>query len=386
MPTLKAVQRLHRIKKDGTAEIQIRVSHNRKTIYVRTGYYVKPAHLIDGVIKKHPESTLLNLMIEDKKAEILQNLLRQDLDDKKLNLNKATGKKPATMQTMFGAIQYVLKTFEIQRKSASYRRMLTNLSYIKEAWGKDIYIDDIKITDVEKFVNYRYQKGNSNSTVKKNLIDLSSVLNHIGYKGDNLFMDYSKKIKADPIKREKLTYAEIRMLENVKLSGLADLARDMYLFSFYTHGMRFENVSTIKREDVQKDHIFYRMNKGHDHREIAIHPKLKAIIQKYIKGTSLYLFPVVKSEHNEWNKKEVIGNANTLINKYLLNAARIAGIEKHISFHTARHTFAYLSKKKMVHVNVIQDALGHSKQSTTQGYLKSLDDDTINNALSVLYE
>lgn len=386
MPTFKAVQRLHRIKKDGTAEIQIRVTHERKVTYVRTGHYVKPKHLKNGEVVNHSDAALLNLKIEDKISEIRKGILRQELLHETINVSKATGKRPESSETMWGAVKHVLKKYEAQNQPSAYYRMKTNLTYIQEAWGRDKYIDDITKIDVELYANYRFQKGNTASTVKKNLKDLATVLNHIDYKGYNHFKAYAKSIKAKPVKREKLTAGDILRLEQVKLKGMADIARDMYLFSFYIHGARFENVATFKREYIKGNVIQYQMNKGGDHREISIHPKLKAIINKYINAETLYLFPVVKKVHNDWNKKEILGSANTMINNFLINAAQQAGIETHVHFHQARHTFAYLSKKKMVHQSVIQDALGHSKASTTQGYLKSLDDDYINDALKGLYE
>lgn len=75
-----------------------------------------------------------------------------------------------------------------------------------------------------------------------------------------------------------------------------------------------------------------------------------------------------------------------MINKFLLYAARTAGIEKHISFHTARHTASYLAKVAGISTDVIKDALGHSKFATTEGYLKSLSDDYINKEYGKLYE
>lgn len=387
MPTFKAVQRLHRIKKDGTAEIQIRITHNRKVKYVRTGHYIKPKHLKNGLVVNHTDSTLLNLKIEDKISELRQNILKQELLKEEINIGKAAGKRPDTTETMFGAIRHVMAKFEAQNQPASFNRMQTNLTYIQEAWNnKDKYLTDVTKIDVEQYANFRFKKGNKATTVRKNLTDLATVLNHIDFKGYNHFKGYAKTIKAKPVKREKLTADDIRKLEQVKLRGMADIARDMFLFAYYLHGARFESVATFKREYIQGNVIRYTMNKGGDHREISIHPKLKAIISKYITGESLYLFPVVKKMHNDWNKKEILGSANTMINNFLINAGQQGGIETRLHFHLSRHTFAYLSKKKLVHPSVIQDALGHQKASTTQVYLKSLDDDYINEALKGLYD
>lgn len=386
MPSFKTLQLPHQIKKDGTAQILIRITHGRKVKYIKTGYYVKPAQLREGIVIKHSDAALMNIAIEEKKSKLLQNILRQDLSGEEINIGKAAGKKPESSETMFGAIKHVMNKYQAQNQPASFNRMKTNFDYLQKAWQKDIYISDITKIDVEKYVNYRYQLGNGASTVKKNLKDLSSVLNHIDYKGRNFFQEYSKSIKAEPVQREKLTADEIKLLESVKLKGLADVARDMFLFSFYTQGSRFESVATLSREAINNNHIIYRMNKGKKIREILIHPKLKNIIEKYFDAKTLYLFPVVKEKHNDWNKKEIIGRANALINNFLNHAAQQAGIERHIHFHLARHAASYLALVSGINTSIIKDALGHSSIRTTEVYLKSLSDDKINEAYKILYE
>lgn len=386
MPTLKVCQLDHQIKKDGTAQILIRIIHKKKVAYVKTGYYIKPAQLKEGIVTKHPDAVMLNMAIEQKKSELLQNILKQDLNNEEINIAKAAGKRELTTATMYGAIRHVINMYEAQKKATAFRKMRINDQFLKEAWSKDIYLNDITKLDVEKFANYRYQKGNGKSTVKKNVRDLGTVLNHVGFKGHNYFYEYAKNIKAKPAQRDKLTFEEIKLLENAHLKGMYDIARDMFLFAFYAQGMRFESVATFKREYIRGEYLYYTMNKGEKSREIFIHPKLKAIIEKYINGTSLYLFPVVKEVHTIWNKKEIIGTVNAMINNFLTGAAQRCGIDKHVSSHVARHTFAYLSLKKNITTEIIKDALGHSTVKVTECYLKSLGDDAINEAVKVVYD
>ncbi|PSL44153.1 hypothetical protein CLV51_10618 [Chitinophaga niastensis] len=75
-----------------------------------------------------------------------------------------------------------------------------------------------------------------------------------------------------------------------------DLGRDMYLFAFYSQGMRFANVATTKREAIDEAYLDYRMNKGRDLRSIKIHPKLARIIDKDWNSGGPYLFPLLKKE------------------------------------------------------------------------------------------
>ena len=198
-------------------------------------------------------------------------------------------------------------------------------------------------------------------------------------------MEYKKDILnlLNDLKSLGLSRREVEERLSYKTHYIADLARDMFLFSFYTHGMRFQNVATMP--PVHGSVIQYRMNKGKKIREISIHPKLKGIIDKY--NGKPYLFPLLKSEPlNQWELKEMTDKANALINLYLKRVAVICGIEKRLTFHIARHTFAYLSLDNGVSYEILKDALGHSSYSTTQMYLKSLSDRKINEAVKALYE
>lgn len=50
-----------------------------------------------------------------------------------------------------------------------------------------------------KYIDYRYSKGNGANTIKKNLNDLATVLNFVKYKGDNIFTEYAKRIVPIPV-------------------------------------------------------------------------------------------------------------------------------------------------------------------------------------------
>ena len=105
MPTIKVVQLPHQIRQDGTVQILIRLTHNRKVTYCKTGYYVKPSQLKDGKVIKHPDQALLNINIEHKRHELLQTVLKQDGTKEGINLDKATGKETEATDTntMFNA-------------------------------------------------------------------------------------------------------------------------------------------------------------------------------------------------------------------------------------------------------------------------------------------
>ena len=66
------------------------------------------------------------------------------------------------------------------------------------------------------------------------------------------------------------------------------------------------------------------------------------------------------------------------MNKYIKEVVHFANIEKDISFHTARHTFATLFLKKSSKANgilILQQLLGHSNIETTMVYSHVLNED-----------
>lgn len=371
-------------KKDGTYPIVIRVIIGRKPKYFSTGYSVKESQFKDGLVIRHSDCVLINRAIETKRASIATEIYKADIDQRKIDVEDLGRKRGKG--TFLAALQDRMDVFEQNNQVASYNRLKAKRAIIKAAWGKDVRLADIDRKWVEKYISHRLGMGSKVITVKKDLSELSSILNNSDYEGRDWFRLAQKKLKAEPVSKEKLSLSEVDALETEKMTGLNDVARDMFLFAFYCQGMRFENVATFHERQIKNGVIKYRMNKGRKVREIEIHPKLKALIEKY-SGGEPYLFPVVKKKVTDnWSKKQLIDSANALINTHLKRVAIICGIEKNLSTHLSRHTFAYLSLKRGVKIEILKDALGHSDFKTTQMYLKSFSEDEINEAVKGLYD
>jgi integrase/recombinase XerD len=379
MATLKIILRTTHKKNDGTFPIVFRLTENRQSKIIVTGFAVKENQFKDGIVIKHPDSVLINNAIEIKRSALMANIINANVQGIDVDLGK---KEP----TLFNAIDKLLNHYEAKGMAASFNRMLTNKRILKEVLGNDVKLSKIDKSHIDKYIEYRYNTGNGAATVRKNLQDLSTVLTFVDYTGKNYFKLAMKAQHPEPVNREKLTLTEIEILENIKLEGLNDLARDMFLFSYYCHGMRFESVAIFDKSMISEGFIHYRMNKGKKMRQIEIHGKLGAIIYKYSNNETMYLFPLIKKVHDNWSKKEIIGTGNVVINTHLKRVAIMAGIDKKISMHMARHSFATNAVIKGVSHSVLKDALGHSSYATTEKYLKSLSDKNINDAVKVMWD
>lgn len=397
MATLNIKLKTHRQKNDGTYPIAFQLVIDRKPNYEHSGRSVKESQFKEGTsdwVRRHPDSVLINRNLEIRRSEIMKNLLDAEAGKFPLLAKAIFSGNPSTGMTL-GRLLDERANYFSENESSWYYRLRSIKKELLECWGKDMELNEITLKEVEQYQFFLNKRGNSNNTIAKKMKTVRTLIKkkmELGeYVGKNSFA--ALKMNLTPVRKEKLTWEELRALEEVKLVGKIDDVRKLFLFSFHAQGMRFENCILLMREDIKEDKITYRMNKGKKIREILIHPKLKAIIDYYLERSqgSPYLFPFVEKapkNANSWRHKK--DELNALVNKYLKRIAILAGIEKNLTMHIARHTFAYLLKKYQAdrgesNIYVIQEALGHSDIKTTQMYLESLDDDRINKAIVGMY-
>lgn len=388
MASVKLVLKSNQPKKDGTIPILIRVTIKRRVKYFSTCYSVKEHQFKEGAdnwVSRHPDSVLINAALEVKRATYAENIYKADIAGTDIDVD-SLGTRKKKSGTFFTAMKIRLNMLEERNQAAMYEKLWAKFKILREVWNKDVFLVDINKTRVDQYITARIKKGIHVNTIKKELSYFSSVLKAVEHQGPDYFNRAQANLVHVKAKKEKLSAAEVKEIETKPMFGLTAVARDMWLFAFYTHGMRFENVATFKESAIKNGYIRYKMNKGKDTREIEISPKLQIIIDRY-KGNKPYLFPVVKKEVNSvWDKKSIIGSANTLINTHLKRVAVICGIEKNLTTHISRHTFAFLTLKRNVSHGIIKDALGHSSIKTTEMYLQSFSDDDINEAVKGLYD
>lgn len=140
-------------------------------------------------------------------------------------------------------------------------------------------------------------------------------------------------------------------------------------------GMRFSDVCKLKWENITDTEVVYTMGKSEKRagatRYIPITPKVKQILDRY-KADKLFVFPILDNcNPNDIEDIEyTIYIANNRLNRSIKILAKHAGINKHISMHIAKHSFASYAVKNNVNLFHISKLLGHTKLATTEHYLR----------------
>jgi site-specific recombinase XerD len=141
-------------------------------------------------------------------------------------------------------------------------------------------------------------------------------------------------------------------------------------------------------------------------RDLILIPQAKAILDCYHiedKQRDEYIFPLlddtkgyakaVTQDEKDTMSVELktalfndISAKTALLNKYLKEIAGEADIEKHLSFHVSRHSFAKLAKDKGTNSGVVQGLLAHSSLKTTEGYMGQFDTSVEDAAMEKIFD
>lgn len=272
-----------------------------------------------------------------------------------------------------------------QNKTIQKNTKLTYQSTLKHLKGfrQTITFDDLTYKFIHDFENYLLANGLNTNSTGKYLKILKAVVNtaiNYGYMDLNKYPFRNFKIKSQASARTFLTPEEIERIENLTFeSKQANLkrVRDMYLFAVYS-GLRFSDIVRLQASNIEemegKKYIVLSMEKTKEPLRLPIYllfdGKPIALLEQYTDPNRRFFFDDF---------------TNQFVNRELKEIAKMADIDKVVTFHTARHTTATYLLYKGVNMAVVQKLLGHTKISTTQIYAKVMDK-TTENELKKVFE
>jgi integrase len=190
---------------------------------------------------------------------------------------------------------------------------------------------------------------------------------------DNPFRTLRKKKADAPASRLHLSHQQLADLREVELTGLATLARDIYLAQYYLHGSRIGAVLTLQWVQVSATQVQFKAEKGGPRKTVNISPELARILARYQQveaPASALVFPCLPAAFHSLSvadKHAARAKAIHRVNFQLSSIAKKLGIEGYLSSHTARHTLA-AHAAQLGGLEVAQGMLGHSSAAMTAHY------------------
>ena len=270
----------------------------------------------------------------------------------------------------------------------------SKVSFFKFIGSKRIYFKDITPNLLDRYEIHLRSNGNIDSGIAVKMRAIRALYNDAIKKGfahkENYPFDAYKlsKLKGKGNKRA-LTYGDVMKIKNFDSSEFPTLinTKNYFLFSYYTGGMNFHDMMNLKWDNVHGDRIIYVRSKTKGRFNIKILPPVQEILDYYKnqKRASRYVFPIILNNDStpiqlEYRKEKTLKR----FNRDLKKIASICDIEQKITSYVARHSFATNMKQKGVSTDIISEAMGHQNLTITQAYLKELENDVLDEAMSKL--
>ena len=254
-------------------------------------------------------------------------------------------------------------------------RYKTSLSHTIEFLQWKYKVSDIEINKIDHAFVTDYEfwlrsvRNCANNTAVKYIKNFNKIIKIClanDWLDKNPFANYKSKVKE--VERVYLSEEEIQnIIEKDFKTERLSLVRDIFLFSCFT-GLAYIDVKNLTKSHISigidgEKWIFTHRQKTESASKIPILPLTQMIIDKY------------EDNPQSVNQEKLLPIlSNQKMNAYLKEIDTVCNIEKELTFHIARHTFATtVTLTNGVPIESVSKMLGHKNLRTTQHYAKVLD-------------
>lgn len=348
-------------------------------VYLPTNVFLRPKHwnhFQQEVVSSHPNHELLNRFLQ----EIMLKLEWKELQMWKNNT-------PLTLKQLLmtnneckevdspSFINFCSEYIRVSRKRESTKKNLMTTVKVLSSFNPTTSFNDITYEYIMEFEKFLFDRRYKINTIIKHIKHLRSFYNEalnrkLIRNGEDAFKRY-KMLKGEA-KYTFLLPDELNKLENLTLIGKNRKMRhtlDAFLFCCYT-GLRYSDFCSLTKDNlVIIDNKVWLMYKS-----VKTEVETRLPLYLLFNGKAISILNRYEGEMEAFFRI----NSNSCIDKELKKIKTLAGINTHISFHTARHTNATLLVYKGVNITTVQKLLGHKNIRTTQHYADILPQGIVN--------
>ena len=384
MVTLKVkFKAFHRGNKEGRIGYQVSDGQKTRCIYTEHRLYSnewnrrKACPVFEGVDEERKEY-LLSIY------EKIQKEMRE-LEGVILLLRRK--------ETAFSADDVVLKYLELKENRFFFTFMRKVIGQLRDAGkirtgetyaatlnsiirfrdGKDFSIEELTSGFLLSYETWLKSRGVSMNTVSFYMRILRAVNNRAVAEGiveqrypfKQVYTGNEKTVKR-AVTLEVIK--ELKALDYPENSPFA-LARDMFLFSFYTRGMSFIDMAFLRKADLNDGVLSYRRQKTGQRLFIKWEP-------------CIYLLSLIRRP-GENERRQYLSESHR-ITRNLKTIGKTLGLSSPLTMYVARHAWASIAKSKNIPIAVISESMGHDSEKTTRIYLAALDKTSIDDANNLI--
>lgn len=397
MATLKIMLDKQKMNQEGECPVMIKVLHNRGRRFINLyqkvklmEWDIKKARLNEksGTLEERRTHMKINFYMESELMKLRKIIM--DLDMTRLNYSiddivKAYYNK-SSIVPIFDYINEIIRSLEKIGKNGNsnvYRETMGRLK--KYSNREDLTFEEVNYSFLRNFEAHLQEKGCKVNTVSFYLRTIRSIFNRAikdGVVGEEYYPFKKITIRKEKTIKRAIYKEEIAAIKNIDLSlrSSLELARDLFLFSFYMRGMSFKDIAFLKVSNIVGERIYYSRQKTSQKLNIKLTDKAMDIILKYndLSNRSSFLFPIIRFPgKNEFNQYK---NGYRKTNRRLKLLGDLLNFRIPLTTYVARHSWASIAKRSGIPTSVISEGLGHDSEKTTQIYLDSFENNVLDAA------
>ncbi|AXT18474.1 site-specific integrase [Flavobacteriaceae bacterium AU392] len=363
-----------KLNKKGKCPIRCRLTYNKERRHFATGLFINPNNWLSKqqtIKPDEPDAELIETQLSLIKTKINKAFLMLQIKEESFNVEDVYSLyKGEKTQKQYNVVEF----FE---RYLNKLKTLIGIDIKQVTWNKFYYIKN----DVKSFIKWKYKTNDyalknleanflteleyfykvnqklKQITINKKLQRFKKVIKVAvaeNYLEKNPFILH----KAKRVNKEIvfLTPEELETLEGYEFKqSRLQFIKDLFVFSCYT-GLPYRELMDLKRSNIIKGfdgNLWIKMKREKTSKELSIPllPKALNIIDTYNNEDEL-VFPRI---------------SNQKYNSYLKEIAAIVGIEKNLTTHIARKTFAStVLLYNDVPMEIVSEMLGHSSMKVTQ--------------------
>ena len=253
-------------------------------------------------------------------------------------------------------IEQIIQKMRVKRYSANTIKTYASCLQLFFKYFEGADTANLNREDIISYMDDLVQRGYSKSAQNQYINAIKFYYEkHLGRERTFYFIERPFKDQRVPIVLSKSeTQRLFHAVENLKHRTI--------LYTIYGCGLRISELINLKMSDIDREYmcLWIRKGKGNKDRQIPVSLKLLELLERYYKvyKPTVYLI----------NGQNGLQYSSGSIQKIIKVASQRASIQKHVTPHTLRHSFATHLLENGTDLRCIQSILGHNDIKTTQIY------------------
>ncbi len=350
---------------NGKHRIRIAVAHRSQTRYISTQFILDSAsQMKNGRVVRHENAANINTCLRKiiyEYEEILSSIHYLPTLSCTELIHTITREQQKTGITFKTVANEYLSLMNTEEQKKSYK--LYNIAcekFLKYMKG-DFPLAQLSPLQIQGFANAMRNEGLSETSIRIYLTLIKVMLNYAGkmnYVSYRVHPFVLFKMPVSNVRELDLTVEELKRIRDVKLFKSAQImARDIFMLTYYLGGINLRDLMeyNFKNQNSMRYVRHKTRNSKKSENEIAftIQPEAQVIIDNYISDNGKLVF----GRYSSYEK------VYSLVFRHIYKVANLAGVNRKVSYYSARKTFAQHGYNMGIEIEKIEYCIGHSMKN-----------------------